>query len=102
FRGVYDCNVLLGLILENAQLGRAVFRHRTIAIEMVRSEVEPEADRWTKCADRFKLKRAHFNREHIERLPFPRNLGKRFTNIPASDGSLTAGIQHLSQQFCRR
>ena len=68
---------------------------------MVGSEVEPETDRWAKRADCVQLKRAHFDREHVEQLFFPGNFGKRFANVAASDCSLTAGIQHLRQQFGR-
>src|SRR6266516_1030302 len=101
FDSVYDCHVGIGLIFENAQLGRAIISHGAITVEMVGSEVQPEADGWMKGFDRFQLERAHLNREYIEWLPFPRHFGKRFANVPASNRSLTAGIQHLSQQFRR-
>src|SRR6266496_4945128 len=92
FDGVYHCHVGVGLIFENAQLGRAIISHGAITVEMVRSEVEPKADGWMKGADRFQLERAHFNSEHIEWLLFPRHFRKRFANISASNRSLT---------FCR-
>src|SRR5205814_9926667 len=79
-----------------------VISNRAITIEMVGSEVEPETDRWAKRADCFQLKRAYFDREHVERLLFPRDFGKRFADVAASDCSLTAGIQHLRQQLGRR
>ena len=66
----------VGLIFENAQLGRAIFGDRAIAIEMVGSEVEPDADRRTKGADRFELERAHFDRQHVERSAFRARLRK--------------------------
>src|SRR6266478_3008601 len=101
FDRIYHCYVGVGLIFENAQLGRAIISHGTITVEMVGSEVQPEADGWMKGFDRFQLERAHLNREHIEWPPFPRHFGKRFADVPASSRLLAAGIQHLSQQFRR-
>src|SRR4029077_10669363 len=75
---------------------------RAITIQVVGSEVEPEAYRRTKFADCFQLERAHFNRQHVQRLLFTRDLRKWLSDIAAGDRSLTAGIQHLRQQFCRR
>src|SRR5947207_528797 len=101
FSRVDDCDILFGLVFENPQLGRAVVSDRAITIEMVGSEVEPETDRWAKRADCFQLKRAHFNREHVEQLLFTGNFGERFADVATSDCSLPAGIQHLRQQFGR-
>ncbi|KAG0505079.1 MAG: hypothetical protein Udaeo_15980 [Candidatus Udaeobacter sp.] len=101
FRGVDDSDILLGLIFENAQLGRAIFSDGAITIQVVGSEIEPEADRRTKFTDCFQLERAHFNRQHVQRLLFTRDLRKWFTDVAARDCSLAAGIQHLRQQFCR-
>jgi hypothetical protein len=51
----------------------------------------------------FQLKRAHFDREHIEWFFLTRHFRKRFADIAASDRSLPACIQHLGEQFgCRR
>jgi hypothetical protein len=90
------------LVFENAQFSRAIFSYGAITIEVVRSEVQPEANQRTKSADPFELKRTHFDGEHVERLLFSRDFGERFANVAASDRSLPAGIQHLSQQFSRR
>ena len=89
------------MIFEDAQLSRAIISHGAITIEMVGSEVEPETDGRVKAADTFKLKRAHFNRKHVEWLLLARHFGKRFANISASDCSLTASIHHLSERFGR-
>ena len=102
FSGVDDCDILLGLVFENAQLGRAVLSDRMITIEMVGSKVEPQTDRWAKPADCFQLKRAHFDRQHVEPLVFPHDFAKRFADVTASDCSLAAEIQHLRQQLGRR
>ena len=93
---------MLCLVIENAQLGRAIVSYGAITIEVVRSEIEPQAYRRTKCADRFQLERAHFNRQHVQRLLFARDLRKWLADVAASDRSLTAGIQHLSEEFGRR
>jgi hypothetical protein len=82
FRGVDDGDILLGLIFENAQLGRAIFSDGAITIQMVGSEIEPEADRRTKCADRFQLERAHFNRQHVQRLLFTRDFESGLPMLP--------------------
>src|SRR5437667_3573093 len=92
FDGVYYCYIRFGLIFENAQLRRAILSHGSVTIEMVRSEIEPDADGRVKSAGRFQLERAHFHREHIESLLFARDLGKRFADVPAGDRSLAAGI----------
>ena len=101
FRGIDDRDILLGLIFENAQLRRAIFRDRAITIEVVGSEVQPDADRRPECPDGFELERAHFNCQHIERLFFQRDFTKRLADVAAGDRALAAGIQHLRQQLCR-
>src|SRR5438132_4278783 len=55
-----------------------------------------------KSADSFQLKRAHFDRQHIEWFLFARYFGERFSDVPASDCSLAARVQHLGEQFGRR
>ena len=69
---------------------------------MIGREIEPETDRWPKCADRFQLKRAHFDGEQVELLLFARDFRERFADVAASDGALAARIQHLRKQFGRR
>jgi hypothetical protein len=39
FARIYDCELLFGLIIKKTQLGRAIFRDRGVAIEMIRSEI---------------------------------------------------------------
>src|SRR5215470_11678662 len=51
FRSVHDRDILLGLIFENAQLGGSILSDGAITIQVVGSEVEPEAYRRAKCAD---------------------------------------------------
>src|SRR5262245_4978837 len=74
FCSVNDRYVLLGLVFENAQLSRAIFGDGAITIQMVGSKVEPEAYRRAKGPNGFQLERAHFNRQHVKRLFFPRDL----------------------------
>ena len=102
FDGVYHCHVSVGLIFENAQLGRAIISHGAITIEMIGSEVEPETDRRVEGLDRLQLKRAHFDCEHVKWFVSACHLGQRFADVAASDCSLAAGVQHLGEQLGRR
>ena len=74
FAGIDDRDVIRRLIFKNAQLGRAIFRDRAIAIEMVRGKIQPDADRRPEGPNGFELERAHFHREHIEVIAVPARL----------------------------
>ena len=94
--------VVRGLVFENAQLGFPVFADRAITIEMVGREVEPDADLGMKIADRFELKRTDLHRQHGKVFILARRFDERFADVPAGDGALAAGVQHLRDQFRRR
>ena len=97
--GVHNRDVVARLVFENPQLGCAIFGHGRITIEMVGSEVEPDADRRSKRPDGFELKRTYFNGEDIEIAIFERDFTERFADVAASDRALATGVQHLRKQL---
>src|SRR3954447_3816985 len=54
-QSVYHRHIGVALIFKNAQLGGAIIGDGAITIEMVWSEIEPQADRRTKRANPFEL-----------------------------------------------
>ena len=94
-------DVLGSLILENAQLGRAIFRDRAVAVEMVGREIQPDADRRDESLNGLELKRAHFDGQDVEIAIFARDFAKRLADVAAGDRALAARIQHLREQFGR-
>ena len=51
-----DRDIVRRLVLEDAQLGRAIFRRPTITIEMIGREIQPDADRRPERVNRLQLK----------------------------------------------
>jgi hypothetical protein len=90
--GVYDRDVIGCLVFENPQLGGAVFGNGGITIEMVGSEIEPDADRRSKRPDGFELEGTDFHGEDIEIAIFERDFAKRFADVAAGDRALAARI----------
>src|SRR6267378_5720858 len=69
---------------------------------MIRREIEPNRDRRSKTLNRLQLERADLNREHVKLRLIAHYLGERLSDVAAGNGSLSASVQHLRNQFCRR
>ena len=68
---------------------------------MIGGKIQPDADRRPERADRFELKRAHFDGEHVEVTLFARDFAERLADVAAGDRALAAGVQHLREQLRR-